>query len=1217
MKRNAGFIALMTVALAFFGVSNLPWKTSGDGTGREQAARAKKLLKPTETVIAELYTACDEIKRRIQPFVNTSRMESWRFPDSCYEPGKAPATKAGSPAPELHFLIAMAPHPVSTHLPLFFDRMIEVIQRAARDEKYSYNSSWFPWDSGSKEYYLLAEQLAAQKAQEKQQTQPGVITFRRATTNEPNTATYGNGLIVFIVSEQPTGGIDQEEFENALAWIKSLGGLTVQRGLRILGPTFSGSLPSLKRALSSPTLAGFDYQGVIDIYSGSVSSEESYGWFQKLIGGSNLGVFQTAMEGDSRIIQRFCTYIKSEGYGLDRIALLSEDETAFGEAPKGEPCYDPDSQKGPIRLSYPRDIATLRSAYQEQSIFNSAKPQPSNGTSATSLRGDLSEPASSEHDTVRSYGGQLTPLAQESSLVAITDILRAQQIQFVVLRSTNSLDQIFLSQFLRRVYPEARVVIDGSDLLFRRGGEGASLRGVMFLTTYPLLTWQQEWTPSMQTSQGRTFPVFEEDVMEGAYIAARELLGPSTALIGNYAPPAWARPSEWSDQYERPATWLSVVGHHQFWPLAVLNEKTLEFDSAADAKHQNQPLSLLEKRKVFSNGEASPLDLQGGLQFVLAVGVLWSVLHWEWCRKGSVAPSTFSFRLAYFAPIVRKQHAVLIAMSSFLIAVGAVVTAFATGLMTWSLDPGATVIETLWLIGLLLVALWACKNNFALDTVAATPPAQGTKEEWHRKVGAVTLGSLALFIVLHSYMVYWSPSFTIANQVPAYWRSAHLLSGVSPLLPQLLLLVGLYVWFWFGLRGLSLFGDDRPLLPKKEDLPVLDDIVHTPLWPMFSREDAGDCVEAAALTLGKKHLQALAAGMIFAFCVFLLALGSVVVRTLGERPFGVMMFFWLTICMALVLADSVQLWITWKRLRALLMYLDRLPLRRTLAGLKGLSWGSVWAVSGNTLAERYRLISRQFESLRHLGNHLVVWVPENTCPAEQAEDVARKERVLEQVAKCQKQGRAFAEWYVKLDDESVANLKEMHEFQEQVAATAGLVAKEILQPAWQHEKDSLIIRRDSATPKDEESGGAPSFETKSIKAHVLAAEEFVVLPYLGFIQNILGRIRTMILGSLFLFVATTLAVASYPFDPLPRLGGAFLVFFVITGGAVVLVYAQMNRDTTLSYITNTSPGELGSRFWLQLVTFGIGPLLGLLTTLFPSITDFVTSWLQPNIQALK
>ena len=88
---------------------------------------------------------------------------------------------------------------------------------------------------------------------------------------------------------------------------------------------------------------------------------------------------------------------------------------------------------------------------------------------------------------------------------------------------------------------------------------------------------------------------------------------------------------------------------------------------------------------------------------------------------------------------------------------------------------------------------------------------------------------------------------------------------------------------------------------------------------------------------------------------------------------------------------------------------------------------------------------------------------------------------------------------------------------------------------------------------------------------MLAAGEFFVLPYLGFVQNVLRRIRTMILGSLFLFVATNLAVF----------------------------------------------GELGGKFWWQLVTFGAGPLLGLLTTLFPSLTEFISSWMQPTSQFLK
>ena len=125
------------------------------------------------------------------------------------------------------------------------------------------------------------------------------------------------------------------------------------------------------------------------------------------------------------------------------------------------------------------------------------------------------------------------------------------------------------------------------------------------------------------------------------------------------------------------------------------------------------------------------------------------------------------------------------------------------------------------------------------------------------------------------------------------------------------------------------------------------------------------------------------------------------------------------------------------------------------------------------------------------------------------------------------------------------------------------------------------------------------------------------MPYLAFIQNVLGHIRTMVLGGLFLFVGTTLAVSSYRFKPLNVLGGLFLTVFAITGGLTILVYSQMCRDATLSHITNARPGELGLDFWLRMVTFGIGPWLGLLTTLFPSITDFVFSWVQPGAQAVK
>ncbi|HLM82912.1 MAG TPA: hypothetical protein VK302_20105 [Terriglobales bacterium] len=1206
MKQNAGIIAALTVFLAFVGLSNLPKGTPNSG-GTETKTESNARTNPKKNGEPAKYAACEEIRDRLQHFVNQATPDDWRLPDSCYLGKKAPTnSKPMSVPPGVHFVIATAPNPISTHLPLLFDRTIEIIQQAAQDDNYSYDSSWFPWNDASKEYPLLGDQQAADQAQKIQQEQPGVVVFRRALKPGQYDSPYLGGLVVFVVAEQPTGGINQEAFDNALTWIQQLGALTPQRGLRILGPVFSGSLPSLALALGSRSLAAFAQQKQIYVLSGGVSSELGVRWFKEFLDNSGLGTFETAMEGDSLMAERLCKYLKVKGYRVDRLAMVSEDETAFGA--DDAMCYDPNFG-GPIHLYYPRDIAALRSAYEQQSIFRSGKQQSPGNTVSTTLRGDLSEPASSDHDTVRNYGGQLTPLAQESVLLNLVNVLKEKKIEFVLLRSTNSLDQIFLTQFLRRAYPGARIVIDGADLLFERGAEGSSLRGVMVLSTYPLLAWQQDWTSSMLNGNNGSYRIFGEDVAEGLYVAARDLFRDrtwwdATVPINNYAAPTWALAPNETGAEERPATWISVIGHHQFWPVAVLNSYTL---NNHDPSGQLPTAAGRGDEPVYMNGDGHPLRLNTELVILLIVCSVWCLLHFVWCWRGSILPFPSLFRLAHFAPVEKLQHPALIAFGSLLPAAIAVVTAATSGLFTWDLGGWRGRTLAGWTLSIIVVSFLACWNNYKL------PGAPGkASATWQRRVGATALVVFGLFVLLRFRLI---RNLTEADRIPLYWRSAHLLNGVSPLLPQLLLIAGMYLWFWFCLRGLALFGNDRPLLPKLDSLPTLDPGDRTSAMPMFSREKAAQAVEEQAIPVGKNYLQDMLPVTLFATgIVFALVLEDHALQTTGERLFGVVMFYWLSLCIAIILADTVQLWTTWRKLRPLLVYLDRLPLRRTLASLRGLSWGSVWAISGSTLEERYRVISRQFESLRHLGNLITAAVAEKSAPAKRRDDVLRR------IEECQKNGRVFANWYVTLQD-SLTSIEPLQKFQEELAATAGSVMKNVLLPAWQRETDSLIFDRTRAdgngVTRQEGGEAASPALPNSVPTYVLAAEEFFVLPYLGFIQNILGRMRTIILGSLFLFVAATFAVSSYPFDPLPVLGGVFLAVFLITGGTVIVVFAQMHRDATLSHITNTRPGELGGQFWLHLLTFGVGPLLGLLTALFPSITDFVSSWLQPSMQALK
>ena len=1235
MRKNAGILTALAAVLAFFGLSNLPKNSTGAPVTAEAGNGAKAQTKGSAAHPAVVYSPCEAIQKRLQPIVADTPDQKWKLPDFCYANLKT-ATDPHLSAPDTDFVIATAPNPILTHLPLFFDRVVEIIQQAAQDDKYSYDSSWLPWNE-TKEYARLPDQLAAEDAQSFEESQPGVLVFRRSPEMAISPS-YKGGLAVFVVGELPTGGINQKQFENAVVWISQLGGLSAGKELKILGPTFSGSLPSLYRSLHFPNVNSLlgKTSKRIRISSGSVSSDKDYQWFKNRLEVEQLGSFETAMEGDEVQLAHFCEYIRLQGYKTERVAVLSEDETAFGggtenrpESPTNPICSNRDIDKnkdedGPTYLYYPRDIATLRSAYEQQSIFSSPRQSSSTPAGSTTLRGDLSEPASSEHDTVRSYGGQLTPLAQESVLLAITDVLREKKTEFVVLRSTNSLDQVFLSQFLRRSLPEARLVIDGADLLFRRGAEGSSLRGVMVLSTYPLLIWQQDWTSAQKSgsptaNKGQSYRIFGEDVAEGLYIAAREMFVNSqnqvvnqslTVAIANYAPPAWAR-TDGMDDDERPPTWLTVIGHRQFWPVAVMNAHTLAPVSPKLPFMPSNASSLLPTASERENpliaiyGDPHPMG-HVPLEFwmLLLVCLAWSLFHLVWCARGSISPLPAPFRLSHFAPVPHPQHPLLIAFGSMLVAAVAVVLTASSGLLQWKLD-GSNHLTAAFVLTILLLACLACATNFKL------PPMTDSDFTGHdaavsRGVAiSVCLFALAAFMVLHWELLH---HLLRANQIPAFWRSVHLSSGVSPLLPQLFLFAGMYLWFWYCLRGLALFGDDRPLLPKQSDLRAADG---TPVMPMFSREQLARPVETRALPLGARYF--LIFGVIFPVVGVLcwVSLEGQWLRTLGEQTFGIYIFFWLVFSIALILTDTTQSWSTWRRLRVLLIYLDRLPLRRTLNALEGLSWHSVWAMSGNVLAERYCLVSRQIEALRHLGNQLEAWVPDNLSVGE------NQVRLLDKIRDCQKYKiKALVTWYEALDGQSVTCVDPLRDLQEELAAIAALVLTTLLIPSWQAEKDSLLVDRSRARNPETDKGSGPTI-SPNVPLYVLAAEEFVVLPYVGFIQNILGRIRSGVLGMLFLFVASTLAVSSYPFDPLPVLGGIFLTVFVITGVTMIAIYAGMHRDATLSYITGTRAGELGLEFWRQLVTFGAGPLLGLLTTLFPSITDFITSWLQPSTQVMK
>ena len=485
MKKEAtiGAATLLAIA-AVVGVSVQTEPKQSENARTERTAESKRSRPSIENNRTQNERpGCASLQEELEDFLT---IENLIVPETCYESGKAPE---GQPPPDfytktsgLKFIIALMPDPVHTHLSPLFDQFAVAIQEGAQDEKYDYDSSWLPWDDDESSYTHLADEKASIQEKKLKENQPGIILFRRMprcseemirkgeSCKEEVSTLYNYGLIVFVVGEEATQGIHAAQFKNALEWIGVLQPHKTIAGNRvaILGPTFSGSFPSVAHVLGDPKVARKLGLGQKDrrlaIYSGSVSSSSSAQFFQDTF--ATQVVFHSFVQNDNEILDRFCAYMRREqpGFDLGRVAIISEDETAYGGALLNDsndgPKNDDDRavcRKKALKLFYPRDISTLRAAYQAKSLFDVGSSSHSGELQRRNLPTDLADPSGRVHDSIRTYGGEQTPLAQEASLMEIVAALRELHARYILLRSSNTLDQLFLSNFVRRSYPLSRL----------------------------------------------------------------------------------------------------------------------------------------------------------------------------------------------------------------------------------------------------------------------------------------------------------------------------------------------------------------------------------------------------------------------------------------------------------------------------------------------------------------------------------------------------------------------------------------------------------------------------------------------------------------------------------------------------------------------------------------------------------------------------------------
>jgi hypothetical protein len=181
------------------------------------------------------------------------------------------------------------------------------------------------------------------------------------------------------------------------------------------------------------------------------------------------------------------------------------------------------------------------------------------------------------------------------------------------------------------------------------------------------------------------------------------------------------------------------------------------------------------------------------------------------------------------------------------------------------------------------------------------------------------------------------------------------------------------------------------------------------------------------------------------------------------------------------------------------------------------------------------------------------------------------------------------------------------ELEYELNARAAMLASEQM-PLWEAGTVNSIASREEKekVPKEWRKQWLP-----------IAREEFLALRYVAFIRFGLRQMRSSFEFLSYGFIVLVIALNSYPFRGHHKIDIVLVATFIVLGASVVAAFAQMDRDPLLSRLNDSKPNELGANFVWRVISFGSLPLLTLIASVVPSIGHFVSSWVQPTLQALK
>lgn len=1170
-------------------------------------------------------------------------------------------------------IVATMADPSHTRLPLFFDRQVEAITRALQPSGFDLAGQWMPWsdrfDSSEPD---ISARRRERKLQREQEQMPGILIFRQFVEGTPLTSDRNSirqALFVFVVPEMPTNGVNGPAFFAALRMAHAL---STNHRTGYLAPTFSGSFESLAALVNRWNSANPAEKIQGTFYSGMASSKIASDAFHE----QTKLEFKSGAASSRDSENVFCAVLKKYGIRDTEAAYLMEDETGFssqhnlnpgkkfnrgkkanrGKKPNPDEKPNPDKklsgQQDPPacntpRYVFPRDISHLRNVYQQEAPTGATE---GGQASVPGVAFSIKDPNSGE-DSVPTFSDAQTPLSQNSVVNSIMEEFRRQRVRLVYIVATNVLDGLFLAQVVHEASPDTRVLTENPDVLFLAAASQTPLTGTLFLSTYPLFFKGDEWLnwDSKDTRDRRI--LFASPDFQGlhnstqAVLADIDAIGSDDALkhLRGYSQIAGSQPYR-----AHPGLWLLTLNRSGFAPIDLFDE---EHKGGPD--RHSQWFSLGEQaekaRRPTTGAIAFPPPPRGwfvtGLMTsVFALWVCW--LTWRANQGKKCWPMWLSLETPkglYAARLVTT--------------VGGLLALSAAEMILFSPVWLSGFEETMWsgeglagVAGLLGSATPLC---LALRLWWRKPPRRFRYEAWFNAGLAVAIYLVLVGAWLRCCWPSESPAALFFR-----FRAIELYSGSSPALPPFLIAIAAVMGSFFYLKRFSRAGFARPIL----ELGAFESLGPS-VWQshrtiatrimgpaaakvsacFLKTDDRDPDVRKRRINLrdeARKSLTRYVAPLIL-LGIMLLLLRPWVYASAVEQPLynHAMSVLMMALLFSLTVA-TYDLALIWKEFCRLLGWIDLMPLRPSFRRVAR-DWPKrpIWALS-----ERFSKESAAVQMLRALHNRRVVLATGGdlqrtlragkdvrdfwkSLPSRFASEIAEKRayssEVPETLAAAQGAGAggfssfrsrggdgqspAPPPWPCVRSAESGIDgfLRARRRHEKLCAALMNQFGNDLL-PIWRTNViDDLrsAAREERASPADEE----------KLKRY---CSEFVTLQFTRYVLYVVAQIQGIAWFLSFGFLILILVLNSYS-PQAPLLVGRFLAaLFLAIGVVVVWVFAGMERNAILSSIARTQPGKLNQEFWLQLIGLGTLPLIGVLSHLFPSVSNFLASWLGSGVESL-